>query len=301
MDTRSCHSVQTFTSETFTSRVLECQKSGKGYKALVSSLSLYCYQYAKKFYNLGEDESSDFFLFFYPKMLRMLKDFHFIGKPFENYIASVLKWQLKVYTKKRRGQEKRWNLAIRRDMWDFPDTDSGGLSIETFDPLVYKALGLQNGRIADPVLQRRFLIFCLRSANFLEDGDITKIAHMTGFSEQWIHCSVHSLRESLAAKKEKLNSLTQRRNRAYYRVQQIEEECKEEILSNRKEILKRKLVVLKRTMNNAMKEISRLKLTPSNRAIAETIGVPKGTVDSAFYWLNRRFSGLNGKEIPRYA
>lgn len=293
-EARSCET-------SLTARVLEYQRSGKGREALISSLSLFCYRYSKRVYRLCEDESSEFFLYLYPKILRMVKDFQNVGKPFENYVASVLKWQMKAYNKKKRSQEKKWNSATRIDMWDMPARSDFEIESPDVNTVMYKALGVTEGKIVDPVLQRRFLIFCLKSAYFLKDEDIRRIACMTDFSEIWIHRTVHALRETLASRRERHHKLTRRRNRAFYKLTQLEDELKDEVDPGRRQTRLRELARLRGTMRNAMREISRIKFTPSNNSIAGILHMPKGTVDSDFYWLHRRFTEYEDLEVPQYA
>ena len=47
--------------------------------------------------------------------------------------------------------------------------------------------------------------------------------------------------------------------------------------------------------------ISRIPLQPSNRDLAEVLGIPKGSVDTSLYWLHRRLRQMEAAEEKGYA
>ena len=54
-------------------------------------------------------------------------------------------------------------------------------------------------------------------------------------------------------------------------------------------------------MKQAMWEIARIPLCPTHRAIAEELGVPKGTVDTGLRWAKNQLAALYAEDEIEYA
>ena len=271
-----------------TSQVLSFQRTGAGYTSLVTTVSLYCYHYPRWRYRWSNDECSDFYVYFYPKMVRMLSDFTDVGKPFESYLVSVLRWQLRVFANLKRQREVEWNLSRSNELWEeCADivTDHGSCAPQPQDDIPSRTDG-------GVVFKKRLLLAALKQVSDLGDREITRLAAVTGYEQTWIADIVSQLRDNLQSKQEKLRLIRQRRNAAFCRVRMLEQQLAGEVETDRCRRLTEKLRRARRAMANATSSIQRLKLSPSNRQIAQALGVPKGTVDSALYWLKRKASTL---------
>jgi DNA-directed RNA polymerase specialized sigma24 family protein len=86
--------------------------------------------------------------------------------------------------------------------------------------------------------------------------------------------------------------LRERRNRAYSRLLFMEKELSGETEHEAAEALRRKIGKLKKIMMQASYEISRIPLCPTHNAIAEELGIPKGTVDTGLRWIKQKLSAL---------
>ena len=272
---------------TLTGRVLEYQKKGIGYESLISTLAWHCYQYPVKRYRWSREDSSDFFLYFYPKLLRMVNDFSDIGKPFEHYLSSVLRSQVRVFARMKLAREMRWQMTRSEDFWERADAE------ETADAQqCVPATRLHGVAVADSSLGKRVLFAALKSVRTIGDREIERLAAFTGLEKEWIENVVSALKDELSHKERKLALLCERRNAAFCRARLAEARLSRETESQRIDELEDGLRKARRVMENAGNAISHLKLSPSNRQIAEAVGVPKGTVDSSLYWLKKALASL---------
>ena len=93
--------------ENLTSRVLEYQRSQQGLEGLVAEIAPRVLHYPRRRFGWDEDACSEFYLFFHPRLLRVLGRFRDQGKPFESYLASVLHWQARSFARRRKKDERR--------------------------------------------------------------------------------------------------------------------------------------------------------------------------------------------------
>ena len=103
---------------TLTERVLRFQETGQGQAELLACVAARVYGYPRVRGSRSEDDSGEFYLFFYPRLLRSLRRFRDQGKPFEWYLQSVLRWQYLIYVRVKRRRERQWNAGALPAFWE---------------------------------------------------------------------------------------------------------------------------------------------------------------------------------------
>ncbi len=106
--------------ESLTSKVLLFQRTGQGLQEIVAAVSMRVYQFPRWKLGWDEDACGEFYLFFHPRLLRLVGRFRDQGKPFESYLTSVLAWQLRNFARGRGRAERSWSVALRLQAED-PD------------------------------------------------------------------------------------------------------------------------------------------------------------------------------------
>jgi hypothetical protein len=272
--------------ESLTEKVLAFQRSNHGYDELVCALSPRIYQYPRQKLGWDEDSCGDFYLFFRPRLARLLRKFKDQGKPFENYLCSVLSWQLKNFARERRRSERGWSVSLRlRLVEDEPDEGDERLFPDPMDPRLPLILNRDYDR-------RNFLLLCLKCVGILSPGRLAGLSELTGVSPQTLHELVCSLKERVAKKEKRLACFRERRNRAFALCRLLETELREETDPVRREALSARLGKARARMRTAMQRMSKVMLNPTNRDLAEVMGMPKGTVDSGLFWLKRKLASV---------
>lgn len=99
-------------------RVFAAQHSRRRRRALVNELGAYAYRFPHcTLRNLDEDVPGDFYLYCHDKLGLMIDQFEDRGVPFEHYVNSVLKWQLRTFLGFRRRDDACWQDALHSHTW----------------------------------------------------------------------------------------------------------------------------------------------------------------------------------------
>jgi hypothetical protein len=305
--------VQAMGDGTLIKRVLEAQHSEEGMKELIRDLSLQIYRYPLTKAGGSEDDAGEFYLYFFPRLKRLLVNFKDQGVPFQHYFHSLLYWNLKSYLRLKRKKRSRWLAARCRELWDIYQADPSEEPAEgrpadrrpadrrpedPFGPCdgaeassvrAYNVVRANmQGRIADATARRRLLFLALRYCREMDPASIEKLAGLTGRDVDWLRERITHLRWTMASREERLERLRERRNHAFCRARLLEMKIRSVGDGERRAQLAKALDRCQRTMRGACTEITRIPLSPTHRAIAIELGVPKGTVDTGIRWIKGR-------------
>ena len=275
--------------ETLNSLVVYYQSTGLGLSEIVKRLSLRIYNYPVGKFRASEDDCGEFYLFFYPRLLRTLKHFQDRGKPFEWYLNSVLRWHYKVYCSRKRKDQTRWAVARNVLFWELPEP---GLVVPA------PSLRSDRGRRIIPIdrfggsrentCRKRILFLALKNARHLDDSAISWISDLTEIEEDHLIAMVERLRASLYKRELRLHKLYGRQNKILTKVFLLQQDLLWEVDPKIKSELAFSLCELGTALRSVQRRIRRVRLHPSNRELAELLQVPKGTIDTSLYWLRRQ-------------
>ncbi|MCX7039902.1 MAG: hypothetical protein NT005_12325, partial [Spirochaetes bacterium] len=263
--------------ESLTEKVLEFQKTGAGLNALVDVLAPRVYQFPRRKMGWDEDACGDFYLYFQPRLLRLLGRFQDLGKPFESYLCAVLGWQLRNFARERRRGERKWSATLRLDTAD-PVRESAPEDerVRSYPRLTPQVLAV----IRTGADRRNFLFLLLKCARHIDREKAEALAPLTSVPAAKMLALASSLAESRAHRDRRLAIFVERRNRAFCLARLLEGELRFETDPCRRQEMERRLASANKRMAMAMTRMSRVAVAPTNREIAESLGVPKGTVDS---------------------
>ncbi len=292
-------------------RVLTCQRTGEGRRALLDELATYTYRYPRrKLPTLDEDAPGEFYLFCHDKLEQLIVRFRDRGKPFEHYLNSVLSWQLRSFLAKRRDSEHAWQTALRSRLWDEPEAAQpppaaaparrpqrrGQSNVRPFPGAAAAPLrgghhprGQAPPAAVSETARRRLLYGVLKTGHHLEERQLAAAAQTLGCELPRLRFLIEQLRRGRAAAHRRLHLLRERRNRAFAQLQLWSAAAHQAVDGghHRAHALKR-AARHRRAVETAQAEISRVRVAPSNREIAALLGIPKGTVDTGLYWLRRQ-------------
>ncbi len=299
-----------------TRKVLEFQRTGRGLGELVSELSLRIYRFPLIRRGCSEDDCGGFYLFFYPRLIKILSRFRDQGKPFESYLHSVLGWQLRSYVRGRRQEEHRWAIAGRPELWGAAEPPAPGEAGESppggepaeeaaaggglFQKLAER-LGVDGrGVIRRPADRRRFLLFALKRVRETGEEELERAADRLQMPRAELLRLAGELRLRLARREARLERLRDRRNRAFARLTLLEQQAGE-AGEEKARLLEDRIGRLRRRLRSVQRAIARIPLQPSNRDLGEVLGIPKGSVDTSLFWLRRRLEEWQGRQEKEYA
>lgn len=284
--------------ESLTEKVLEFQKTGAGLNALVDVLAPRVYQFPRRKMGWDEDACGDFYLYFQPRLLRLLGRFQDLGKPFESYLCAVLGWQLRNFARERRRGERKWSATLRLDTAD-PVRESAPEDerVRSYPRLTPQVLAV----IRTGADRRNFLFLLLKCARHIDREKAEALAPLTSVPAAKMLALASSLAESRAHRDRRLAIFVERRNRAFCLARLLEGELRFETDPCRRQEMERRLASANKRMAMAMTRMSRVAVAPTNREIAESLGVPKGTVDSGLCMLKRKLAAAMDPDSLRSA
>ena len=283
-------------------RVLAFQRTGEGRRALMEELGTYAYRYPRrKMPGLDEDAGGEFYLFCHAKLEQIVVRFRDCGKPFERYLNSVLSWQLRSFLAKRRQAEHAWQTTLRSPLWDDPDaaaetpaTDVRGAAPANVTPFPSPPAppappaAAPKGAKRAAVARRRILYGVLKTGHRLDQRQLAAAAQATGCELPRLRSLIEHLRRGRAGAYQRLELQRSRRNHAFARLQLWSGAAHRETDGKFRAQAAARAARCRRSVEAAQSELARVRVAPTNRAIAAVLGIPKGTVDTGLYWLRRQ-------------
>jgi hypothetical protein len=275
--------------ESLNALVAYYQKTGLGLAEILNRLALRIYNYPSGKSLANEDDCGEFYLYFYPRLIRTLGKFQDRGKPFEWYFNSVLRWHYKVYCTRKRKDQIRWAVARSVLFWELPDPGPVlPASTLSMDPRESAIPFDRFGGSRENTCRKRILLLALKNARHLDDYAIRWISGFSGVEEDHLVALVERLRANLYKQELRLHRLYRRQNKIFTKIFLFQRDLLWEIDPEKKAQLALSLCELRRVLRSVQRKIHRVRLHPSNREIAELLHIPKGTIDTSLYWLRRQ-------------
>ena len=291
--------------QTVSDAVFAFKSNMRGIEDTLAVIAIYAYNYPKKKFGLNEDDSSDFFVQFYPRLKRMLIRFKDQGKPFEAYLHTCLNWHFRSFHAYRKRRESKWQLASDEEFWQHqsntkyhPHTEPEIMVTEKESRLFHID---DDGQIAEGTIRRRILLLTMKNILNMEEGHLKHIAILTGFDYDWIvHCS-DRLRFKVHERSERLEYLREKRNKIYFNMRILEHDALTAYTPDEKITIYKKIDEFKRRLKNIQGKISRVLQAPTHTEIADVLSIPKGSVDSGVYYLRNSVKRLYEEKQIEYA
>ena len=151
-------------------------------------------------------------------------------------------------------------------------------------------------------VDRRGLLFLvLKCSRRLDPPSLAAAASATGVAPRDLARLVERLRAGLESCERRLEALRLRRNGAFSRARTLEAALARATDSAEVSTLQRRLEAANRCLAAAAERMARVRRDPTNREVAEALGVPKGTVDCGLFQLKRRLATVYDPERERTA
>ena len=281
-----------------TQMVLQYQKTGENQKKLLREISVKVYDYPRRAYGWSEDDRSDFFCQFYPKILNLADRFCYTGKPFEAYLVTTLRWQLKTFAANRAKDALQEAIAMKsclswqKDRNTIYDQVAAEHSPE-YSPALREVLKIgADGKVTKKACVKRLLFLVLQEAFTINDSQIETVAAITGMDKIRIIGCVTEMRTILSEKRQRRQTLLDRRNKLHLHFECLRERLSTETDTGVRSRLFTELTKVQARLVRIKNDLATIKEGPSHREIAEVLDLPKGSVDSGLYYLKNAISKL---------
>ncbi|PKL06185.1 MAG: hypothetical protein CVV53_05620 [Spirochaetae bacterium HGW-Spirochaetae-9] len=138
--------------------------------------------------------------------------------------------------------------------------------------------------------EKRLLYLVLKCAWEVDDVMALKVARRIGVPLLWLGALLHRATSTLEASRLYLNRLNENINTQWLRLRVLEAELRgEPVYGERSKMLLQKVQRCRSRYETLMSRRSKFRLLVSNRAIAELLHIPKGSVDSGIFYLKNSF------------
>ncbi len=265
-------------------------------RTVLKEVSLFTYMMMKKAMKLEDDQRSDYFMYFYPRLSNLVENFTYRGKPFEVYLMKTLRLQFKTFNKKRTAENRRQRLLTHSFYWtvsEYPaeynpplEEEDTAESRERYERIV-KRRGPNSAIIEGQ--RRRFLFLILKTSPQLSEEMLDHISLVTGYEKEYLTSCIDELHKKIELRMERHRKIWNKRNKYFFRVHFIQDSLEVECNKKKREKLMKQLEETHTRLTKISIIINRMTIAPTHREISEVLGVPKGTIDSGLYYLRRDF------------
>jgi hypothetical protein len=270
------------------SREAEMQK-----RTILEQMFLFIYYFPVDRGIFEEELSSEFLLFIFPKISRLIMQFRYQGISFEQYLRKIITWQLKSFLNKKFQQEKNENIYYH---YYISEQENSAFNVLnkfdspefTFDPEpLYTAS--QKALIADiqknKLLRKKMLIVTLTFSNQLSLKAFIKAAQLFNIEPDVFAKWAAELQDSIKDRIDRIQRFEELRNSAFLSIMLLQNSLRE-------------ITPGSRSYCSALNDISRLRLTVERanedirisrgkilyREISEILEIPCGSIGSSVHY-----------------
>jgi len=259
------------------------RRTGNGRDSLVSGISIFVYGYPKGKEHCSEEDCAACFLSFYPRIQSLLVRYRDVGRNFDAYLNTCLRWHLKTYLKQRIRNDRKEKLLLMESYLSQKQEGNDG-----FDAFEAGSSEVDAGEATDRKPgAKHILLLTLKSVMFLSDHAVEHIAILADIHRDFLFHIVEILRFTMRKRLDRIARLTARRNRNYFRIRFLSEEKHQCQNPDRIHTIDRQIADERKRYERTTRDIGRVPKSPTHRDIARILGLPKGSVDSRFYYLKK--------------
>lgn len=268
-----------------TEKVLQFQSSEVGEDELLAQVRVLVYFFPRKCGHWKMEESSDFFSFFQHRIPGIIRRFKYVGKDFESYLTTCIRYQMICFQKKviqsRIGEEslEKDGEMTAEEETEYFSPEKGTLGPETASP---SEIFQKDGN------RKKALMLCLKSCYFLTSEQIDRIGPYLGLQAGTLHAMVQSLRKDLEHLQPRIEALRERRMTYFLKLHCCQSRLSDEILPELKEKWLHLCQFYRLKLLRTRRALAKIRPEPRHSDIARIMGVPKGTVDSSLATMKKR-------------
>ena len=279
-----------------TKRILKWQETGENFDLIIREISQLVLTYPKKHYGWDEEQCADFFCFFYPQCLKLIRCFRFQGSAFQALLNNSLRWQVNSFyrnlMKKQRLDESVYQDCIIENE---VVCEQAGRPVAVLEPTasVRSVIRVdESGMARSCWMRRRLLLLTLKTAPFITEAQIAALARLTGYDKDILFAMIEQLRIMQESHFRRHRDFCRRVNRAYIEICRLHLLILNEVSENERRRLHKRLDKVRKRLHRAEAGRAAVQLMPTNSEISRLLNIPKGSVDSGLYYLKKSLSKL---------
>jgi hypothetical protein len=233
-----------------------------------------------RLFKWDREDCIDYLCWLYPRLSKAIDKYQERGtSSFDAYIGALVYYSSREY----RFRERDHHIS-EHVCWKEKAND---LLVRSNEP-VY----LEKKPLYEPVSNpQQILILLLKSYYFVSDDFILRIAPAVGIEKEILKEMIDTLRTIRMEKEEKIQGLKERIYSQFYRCIAFERRMNAAPEGSAlQEKMRERLYRARHRLVSMRKRLSAMRLDATNRQIADILGVPKGTIDSALYFTKLKYA-----------
>jgi len=235
------------------------------------------------------DHTGDFLLVIHPKIDSMIFRFRYQGIPFENYLFTTVNLRFRTYIKSLQKKPNDYMLSQAAEQACYtspepPPQDQVQPEYLKDLPTIWKLS--PSGRVKNQVQRTRLKILLAKNAFHIGDQDIRKFAPLLGEEEDQLFTILQEVRRATEARTNRIYPMIHKRNEFLVKLKILEHQLNSSYGPETK-ALKKKITLVTRAVTRLTKRILATPIAPSHKFLSAHLNIPKGTVDSALFYLRK--------------
>jgi len=246
---------------------------------LESKLFLYLTAHTRRYrlHNWDADERMDYLCWLYPRLHRAIDSYRDTGASFDAYIQTLVHWSSREYRNKDALQQ-----TMEHTLWKARFADSVHEEVSVYTEHEKPLPLIKN--------HRQILILMLKSYWYVSDDFLDRIAAALGIEKEYLQNLVLAMRQKRQAKDTEIQAMSERVDAQYYRcllyLQQSRGLAPASSLYAR---AMQRYTKARERLTLMRRRLASFRRGATNREVAETLGLRKGTVDSSLFYVRWRW------------
>jgi DNA-directed RNA polymerase specialized sigma24 family protein len=230
----------------------------------------------------SEDDVGEIFEHYWTRIAGLVERYEDIGSTFEAYLISTVRYMALSLRRKKACAADREAIFVDHSKAEMA-SNAGAISSRRF-PTRKKlsAAGFparSDQRPQAMVFRRRMLFLCIKCANLLDDGDAMLIASSVGLDQKVLFENLDKARAQGLGLRQRTASRRRGRDSAWLRMGAASRRLARETDSQVRRSIEERIEHDRGLYARAISKLSKSAPVISNKAVAELLGIPKGTVD----------------------
>ncbi len=292
--------------ENLTAMLISYRNGALPKKEIAEAISLFVYKFPLKAYRWKEDDCSDFFSYFYPKINKIIDTFKITDVPFEAYLIKTLKLQIKTFAAKKTAEDISRKILKNKEFWSYDNNQAycaesdmesykqDSQSTYFFIKKIFSDKKIKNSS-RNKTLKKRTLLLVIKNMHNIKETEIPAIAEILDCSSEWLYEAFFKINQKVEKKIKRKSLLEERRNRHFCKLYQLHELLSNSELQEEKDRYYSAIIKIKLYIDKITKKIDMIMPEPSHKEIAEIMNIPKGSVDSGLFYFKFYLEDMAGK------
>ena len=233
-----------------------------------------------RLFNGDQDRWNDFLVWLYPRFAKAIDLYRDLGSSFDAYMSGLVNSAAKEY------RCREMDHSITEYVCWHARTEEMLLRENEPEYLEEKNYVL----IAGDISPRQILFLLLKSYFFVSDEFVEKVAEVIGMKVDLLQGMINELKKRRSIKEAEILDLQERLHCQHYRCLAYQKRMSiTQPGTDYHEKMKLRLERAKKRFHAMKKRLGGMRLSASNRMIADVLGIPRGTVDSSLFSIKNRF------------